>query len=140
MPWKDRYTISDEKSLADGDIRWPDGTRCAIHIVVDLSVASGPEGIVTRDIESPAAEFGAHEGLDLVLATLERNKLKATFAVPAVTAQMYPAKIKALIERGHEVAAHGLRHEDASRLVGSPCLGRRIRLRAAPSAPTPWTC
>ena len=44
MPWKDGYTISDETSLADGDIRWPDGKRCAVHIVVDLSVAGGPEG------------------------------------------------------------------------------------------------
>ena len=105
MPWKDRYTISDEKSLADGDIRWPEGRRCAIHIVVDLSVASGPEGIVTRDIESPAAEFGVHEGLDLLLATLEKNGLKATFAVPAVTAQTYPAKIKALLERGQRLRA-----------------------------------
>jgi len=71
---------------------------------------------VTRDIESPAAEFGAHEGLDLVLAALEKNGLKATFAVPAVIAQIHPARIKALVERGHEVAAHGLRHEDVSLL------------------------
>ena len=41
MPWKDGYTISDEKSLADADVRWPEGKRCAVHIVVDLSVASG---------------------------------------------------------------------------------------------------
>src|SRR5262252_6121053 len=116
MPWKDRYTISDEKSLADGEIRWPEGRRCAVHIVVDLSIASGPEGIVTRDIESPAAQFGAHEGLDLLLAALEKNGLKATFAVPAVIAQIHPARIKALIEGGHEVAAHGLRHEDVSLL------------------------
>ena len=46
MPWKQGYTISDEKSLADAVVRWPDAKRCAIHIVVDLSVASGPEGIV----------------------------------------------------------------------------------------------
>ena len=38
MPWKDAYTISDEKSLADEDLRWPEGKRCAVHIVVDLSV------------------------------------------------------------------------------------------------------
>ena len=42
MPWKDAYTISDEKSLADADLSWPAGGRCAVHIVVDLSVASGP--------------------------------------------------------------------------------------------------
>src|SRR5262249_52798431 len=100
----------------DRDIQWPEGRRCAVHIVVDLSVASGPDGIVTRDIESPAAEFGAHEGLDMLLSVLEKNRLRATFAVPAVTAQIYPARIKALIERGHEVAAHGLRHEDVSLL------------------------
>ena len=32
MPWKDGYTISDEKSLADADVRWPEGKRCAVHI------------------------------------------------------------------------------------------------------------
>src|SRR6185436_4980530 len=116
MPWKDGYTISNEKSLADADLRWPQGKRCAVHIVVDLSVASGPEGIVARDIRSLPAAFGASEGLDLVLAVLERHGLKATFAVPAVTAEIDPARIKALVARGHEVAAHGFKHEDVSGL------------------------
>ena len=43
MPWKDGYTISDEKSLADDELRWPEGKRCAVHIVVDLSIAGGPK-------------------------------------------------------------------------------------------------
>ena len=116
MPWKDAYTISDERSLADADLRWPEGKRCAIQIVVDLSVASGSEGIGARDIKSAAAEFGAHEGLDLVLALLDKHGLRATFAVPAVTAEIYPGRIKSLIERGHEVAAHGFKHEDVSAL------------------------
>jgi hypothetical protein len=25
MPWKERYTISDEKSLLDSEISWPEG-------------------------------------------------------------------------------------------------------------------
>jgi len=116
MPWKDAYTISDEKSLADADLRWPAGGRCAVHIVVDLSVASGPEGIGVRDIKSAPAEFGANQGLDLVLAQLDKHGLRATFAVPAVTAEIYPRRIKALVERGHEVAAHGFKHEDVSAL------------------------
>src|SRR4051812_15616595 len=116
MPWKDAYTISDEKSLADADLRWPAGKRCAVHIVVDLSVASGPEGIGVRDIKSAPAEFGANQGLDLVLSQLDKHGLRATFAVPAVTAEIYPRRIKALVERGHEVAAHGFKHEDVSAL------------------------
>src|SRR5262245_38032075 len=98
MPWKDRYTISNERSVADADIRWPAGKRCAIHIVVDLSVASEPEGIVARDIRSAPAAFGASEGLDLVLVALAKHGLKATFAVPAVTAEIDPARIKTLVE------------------------------------------
>src|SRR6185295_12871209 len=97
MPWKDGYTISDEKSLADADVRWPEGKRCAVHIVVDLSVASGPEGISVGDIKNAPAEFGAREGLDLVLAALAKHGLRATFAVPAVTAEIDPTGIKALI-------------------------------------------
>jgi peptidoglycan/xylan/chitin deacetylase (PgdA/CDA1 family) len=113
MPWKDRYTISNEKSLADAEVRWPQAKRCAVHIVVDLSVASGPEGITPRDIRSAPATFGAGEGLALALA---RHELKATFAVPAVTAEIDPAGIRSLIARGHEVAAHGFKHEDVSAL------------------------
>ncbi len=116
MPWKDAYTISDEKSLADADLSWPAGGRCAVHIVVDLSVASGPEGIGVRDIKSAPAEFGANQGLDLVLEQLDKHGLRATFAVPAVTAEIYPRRIQALVERGHEVAAHGFKHEDVSAL------------------------
>jgi peptidoglycan-N-acetylglucosamine deacetylase len=116
MPWKDRYTISDEKSLADADIRWPHGKRCAVHIVVDLSVARGPGGIRASDLTSPSATFGAKQGLDLLLAALSRHGLKATFAVPAVIAEIDPARVKGLCEHGHEVAAHGFKHEDVSLL------------------------
>ena len=37
MPWKERYTISDERTLADADVKWPDGKRCCFRVVVDLS-------------------------------------------------------------------------------------------------------
>jgi peptidoglycan-N-acetylglucosamine deacetylase len=116
MPWKQGYTISDEKSLDDADVRWPEGKRCAIHIVVDVSVASGPEGIGPRDLASPAALFALNDGLDLLLRTLGRHALRATFAVPAVMAECYPDRVKDIVRLGHEVAAHGFKHEDVSAL------------------------
>ena len=63
MPWKERYTISDEKSLADDDIRWPQGARCCVGVTVDLSVAAGADGIRAADLRTPEAEFGAYQGL-----------------------------------------------------------------------------
>ena len=83
MPWKDRYTISDEKSLLDSEISWPEGRRCCFRIVVDLSPPCGPDGIAPKDLATPDAYFGMHGGLSGVRETLRRYGLRATFAVPA---------------------------------------------------------
>lgn len=117
MPWKPGYTISDEVAIKDADIRWPDGARLGVHIVLNLSIASGPQGITRADIESAPAVFAIGEGLDLVLAALSRHNLKATVAVPAVTAKAIPDRIRALVSAGHEIAALGLKHEDTSQLA-----------------------
>jgi peptidoglycan/xylan/chitin deacetylase (PgdA/CDA1 family) len=116
MPWKERYTISDEKSLADDEIRWPQDARCCVDITVDLSVAAGPKGILATDLTTPEAEFGANQGLSALLAVLRRHDLRATFAVPAVIAEIHADRIRALIDDGHEIAAHGFKHEDVSAL------------------------
>ena len=72
MPWKDGYTISDERSLTDAEVRWPDGNRCCFSITVDLSVASGPEGITEADLANPKTQFGLREGLDRTKDALDR--------------------------------------------------------------------
>lgn len=116
MPWKDRYTTSDEVGLADDTVRWPDGNRMAFTVVVNLSVARGPEGIVPADMQTPAAYLGWHRGLDDLVQLFEQHGIRATFAVPAVMAEIFPGRIKALHAKGHEIAALGLRHEDVSQL------------------------
>jgi peptidoglycan-N-acetylglucosamine deacetylase len=116
MPWKECYTISDEKSIADGDVRWPHDARCCVSITVDLSVATGPEGVGSATLATPQAYFAAHQGLSALLVVLNRYELKATFATPAVIAHIYPDRVRALIGEGHEIAAHGFRHEDVSAL------------------------
>ena len=63
MPWKERYTISDEKSIVDADIKWPDGKRCCFRVVVDLSPACGPDGITPADLATPDAYYGMNGGL-----------------------------------------------------------------------------
>ena len=114
MPWKDGYTISDETSLADDEVHWPDGARCCVSVTVDLSVASGPAGITAADLASPRAQFGARGGLEQVLRVLRQFGLRATFAVPAVIALAVPETIRSLAADGHEIAAEGLLHEDVS--------------------------
>jgi peptidoglycan/xylan/chitin deacetylase (PgdA/CDA1 family) len=116
MPWKDRYTISDEKSLSDSEVTWPDGQRCCFRIVVDLAPACGSEGIKPQDLATPDAYFGLHGGLGALRDALRQRRLKATFAVPAVIADIHADTIRALCDDGHEIAAHGFKHEDVSAL------------------------
>src|SRR5258708_30829655 len=85
MPWKDRYTISDERTVPDSEVRWPDGKRCCFRVVVDLSPACGPEGLRPQDLATPDAYYGMQGGLDALLVVLGQHRLKATLAVPAAT-------------------------------------------------------
>ena len=64
MPWKERYTISDEKSIRDTDIKWPGGKRCCFRVVVDLSPACAADGIKPDDLTTPDAYYGMNGGLD----------------------------------------------------------------------------
>jgi len=114
MPWKQGYTISDERTLAR--VEWPDGARCAVVVTVDLSPACAPDGITARDLETEDTEYGMRVGLARVLGLFERYGVVVTFAVPAVVAETWPGPVRDIVARGHEIAAHGERHEDPSRL------------------------
>src|SRR6476620_6065707 len=114
MPWKERYTVCDEVSLKDHELKWPSGNCMAVHITVALSPASGPEGITAADMESSLGRFGMDEGLDLLVALLTRHKLLTTFAVPALMAEIMPDRLLTIAQAGNEIAAMGLRHEDTS--------------------------
>ncbi len=116
MPWKQGYTVSNERTIDDAALRWPNGSRCCVSITVDLSVAPGPAGIQPRDIRSAEAFFALNDGLEEILEALRRHGFKATFAVPAVIAAAYRDVMPRLIADGHEVAANGFRHEDVSSL------------------------
>jgi peptidoglycan/xylan/chitin deacetylase (PgdA/CDA1 family) len=122
MPWKEGYTISDE--VGRQDVEWPEGNRCAVTIVVDCSVVGGTEGITEEDIAKHEAQFGADVGMRRIFELLESHALKATFAVPAVIAEAFPENAKEIAQRGHEVAAHGLRHEDVTQLEREEELAR----------------
>jgi hypothetical protein len=85
-------------------------------MTVDLSVASGPEGVTAVDLTTPEALFGANQGLAALREVLRRHAMRATFAVPAIIAHIHRDLLRSLTDEGHEIAAHGFRHEDVSGL------------------------
>lgn len=143
MPWKQGYTSSDEKSLPDSALRWPDGMRCCVGITVDLGVARGPQGIEAKDLDSPDAFFALNGGLETLLEVLGRHRCRATFAVPAVLASLLAPRLKGLASEGHEVAAGGFRQEDVGALARDEEAARiaattEIVAKAAGARPAGW--
>lgn len=53
-------------------------------------------------------DYGNRVGIYRILRALAENGLKATFAVNAVVSDRYPPLIRAILEGGHEIAAHGV--------------------------------
>jgi peptidoglycan/xylan/chitin deacetylase (PgdA/CDA1 family) len=99
---------------------WPNGARVAVGLSFDLD----NETSTLRDgAASPAlfsqGEYGSRAGLPRVLTLLRTHDIAASFFVPAVSAMLHPASIKAIVQPGrHEVGLHGWIHERNSQLDG----------------------
>jgi peptidoglycan/xylan/chitin deacetylase (PgdA/CDA1 family) len=88
-------------------------------------MARGPDVVVlTFDNLGEASELeggtwdgplGEHpsvtDALPRLLDELDRHALGATFFVEAINCELYPAAVREIAARGHEVGLHGWRHE-----------------------------
>jgi peptidoglycan/xylan/chitin deacetylase (PgdA/CDA1 family) len=61
----------------------------------------------------------ARVGMQRTLSLLDKYDIRSTFFVPSWTAQQYPGIVRDVVEKGHEIAAHGYQHEDFSTLDGA---------------------
>jgi peptidoglycan/xylan/chitin deacetylase (PgdA/CDA1 family) len=92
--------------------RWPDGARVAVA----LSFDSDHETIALRSGDThpgrlSQGEYGARVAVPRILDLLDRNRVPASFFIPAVSALLHPDEVRAYAAAGHEVALHGWIHE-----------------------------
>jgi peptidoglycan/xylan/chitin deacetylase (PgdA/CDA1 family) len=117
-----RRSESELKSAA-GEVRagrkmlpkaWPNGAKVAVVISWDIDNESPLMARELKPLPSPMSEteYGAVEAMPRILAWLDREKLPASFYVPAVSAMLAPDMVPAIVKSGrHEVALHGWIHE-----------------------------
>src|SRR4030042_2067521 len=97
---------------------WPEGAKVAVALSFDFDAETN----VLRDGQhSPGGlsqgEYAARVAVPRILALMDKYRIAASFFVPAVTALLHPADIKAIMARGrHEVGLHGGIHERNSLL------------------------
>lgn len=126
---------------------WPEGFEAAVVLTFDLDAESGvlwefPDTARRLGILSHQA-YGPLVGLPRLLRILRRHGAPATFFVPGFTAERYPEAVRAIVEAGHEVAAHGYLHEIVTELDPEreeAVLGRSIEVleRVAGTRPRGW--
>lgn len=104
-----------ERHLKDR-LGWPGGHRMAVMLTFDFQggedVRPGRDGKMNHE-EWTQAEYGPRTGIWRILRILEETGVRATFLTCGAIAERYPEQVKAIVQKGHEIAGHGYHHEVA---------------------------
>ncbi len=144
-----------------GVLRWPEGARVAICVIVNLErlewqapegsfqVAGLSGGVWERPFPDymrlSHRDYGHRVGIFRVLDVLEKHGIKPTVAMDALSAEHYPYLVNYCLERGCEIIGHG---KSVSQMITSDLSEQQEReyirnsvgtlKRATGVAPTGW--
>jgi peptidoglycan-N-acetylglucosamine deacetylase len=104
-------TITDR--LPVEPIRWPNGARIAVLSLFDYQAEVGvwqfPDGTPNYG-QITELSYGGRVGIWRLLNILDKHGVKATFNTCGMTAELHPASVRAIVDRGHEIAGHTYSH------------------------------
>jgi peptidoglycan/xylan/chitin deacetylase (PgdA/CDA1 family) len=94
---------------------WPDGRRAAFALSFDVDAESAilavDPGYASRLSTMSHQAYGPKVGVPRILRMLAREGLDATFFVPGLTVDRYPATVEQILAGGHELGHHGYCHK-----------------------------
>ena len=106
--------------LIIGDRRMSKARRFNVLLTFDVDADSSVRGPYSGRADEPVArskgQFGPNVGLPRILNLLDKYAIKSTFFLPGWTAETYPAGVREIVRRGHEVGVHGYKHENLAQL------------------------
>ena len=96
----------------------PDGKRLAVNISVDFDAQCAFNGHMPTLSPSilSRGEFDVEVGAPRLLALFDRFGIPTTWCTPGHTLITFPDSIRAVLDGGHEIAAHGAYHESVPSL------------------------
>jgi peptidoglycan/xylan/chitin deacetylase (PgdA/CDA1 family) len=98
---------------------WPNGAKVAVSFSFDIDTE--PVWVGFQEVRTPSymsrGEYGARTGQPRVLKLLEKHKIPATFFIPAMTMELHPEVVPAILKHPeYEIAFHSYVHENPLRL------------------------
>ncbi|MBP1326687.1 peptidoglycan/xylan/chitin deacetylase (PgdA/CDA1 family) [Leucobacter exalbidus] len=99
-------------------LQLPEGKRLAISLSPDFDAHSVWMGTFRTSSQTALSrgEFGAEVGGPRLLDTFDRYGITTTWCIPTHTMQTFPDAVASVVDRGHEIAAHGVYHEYVPKL------------------------
>ena len=99
---------------------WPEGKIAALTVSFDLDAETvwweDPAAMKAGPGPLSHGRYGPKVALPKILDLLDRHRIRATFFVPAWVAETYPQAVRSIVASGHELGAHGVRHESPAAL------------------------
>src|SRR6201981_3345703 len=87
---------------------WPGGARCAVALSFDSDHETSDLRDGGKSIGRLAwGQYGNRVGVPRILKLLEKQHVKASFYVPAVTALLHPDEQRQVVAEGHETGITG---------------------------------
>ena len=93
---------------------WPNGAKIAVGLSFDVDNATATLSTGNLDYEILSrGEYGAVDGLPRILRVLDRQRVPASFFIPAASAVLHPKVITDIQNATlkHEIGVHGWIHE-----------------------------
>ena len=117
--------------------KWPENKKCSAMITINLNAELFWLQLDPTCKDMPKTlslgQYGMTRGVDRILEVLEERGIRATFFTPGWVAEQYPDKLKAIVEKCHEIAALGYHHEPPAGMdppglprSAPPCLSVKV--------------
>src|ERR1700719_3485999 len=93
--------------------KWPNGAKVAVALSFDVDNATVPlsrGNLASEDLSR--GMYGAIDGLPRILRMLDRQRVPASFFIPAVSLALNPEMTQSIeASKRHEIGIHGWIHE-----------------------------
>lgn len=95
--------------------------RVSVFLSFDLDAEtlwwSDPDSMAGSPSSLSQGRYGPSVALPAILDLLERHAAHATFFIPVWVIDNYPAAARGIVSAGHEIGAHGVKHESPDSLT-----------------------
>ena len=100
---------------------WPQGYDCAVCFTFDFDaeevwISEDPANANKPGVLSQGT-YGAKVAVPLILETLARQEIPATFFIPGRVAERHPERVREIVKGGFEVGHHGFTHTSPAALT-----------------------